>query len=217
MTPGGPAAAPEDAPRPTVDQGAPIEDAPGVMPGDAPEDAPEGGEPATPEEEALNEEFITQAQLVIYDSKFFPKILDLLDDPKAKEAIAKTAAMVVKRVYDTGKSAGREFSGDVILNAAKEIYEDLADTASQFRYIDFTADPDAFEGGYYLMMDNLRVMAQEAGDLDMDAVQADFAAMNAQDGAAPVAPGGVPANVNAPPAANVNAPPAAGAPRAGRI
>lgn len=151
-----------------------------------PED--EGQDPdalqATPEEEAANEEFVARALLVIYDKGYFPKLLDMLDDGQPKEAIAQAAASIVKRVYDAATGSGDEVSGDVVLNAAKEIYEELADTASKFGMIDFDADPDAFEGGYYLMMDQLRLMAQESGELDMESVNADFAEMSAQDRAA---------------------------------
>jgi len=135
---------------------------------------------ATPEEDAANAEFIAQVQMVIYDKSFFPTVLDRLDDENPKEALANTAAMIVRRVYDSAKEAGKDYPGDIVMNPATEIYEDLADVASKFGYIDFEADPDAFEGGYFLLLDTIRVIAQEAGLLDQDEVNADFERMIAE-------------------------------------
>ena len=146
------------------------------MPDEQPPEAAVGeGQQASPEEQALYEHFIAKAYELIYDRAMLPKIIDMLGgegDPM--EGLARASAMIIKRLMDLAESAGEKLSGDVILHAGTEVFEDLANLAKVAKIKDFSADQDSFEGAYFKMLDQLRTMLQESGKLDQQAAAKDL-------------------------------------------
>lgn len=156
---------------------------PGPMPGAPPAEpmaqaAPDGlGETqqATPEEQAVYDRFVARGYQLIYDKAMFPKVLELLQgggDPV--EGLARATAMIVSRVAEAAKQADARLSGDVLLHAGTEIFEDLATLATDEGIHDFVGDADALEGAYFRALDIFRGMLQASGGIDQAAAKADF-------------------------------------------
>lgn len=142
---------------------------------------PEEGQPlgeaqqASPEEQEQYNHFVAKAYELIYDRSLLPGILDMLageGDPM--EGLARASAMVIKRLMDMAEGAGDKLSGDVILHAGTEVFEDLANLAKEAKIFDFSADQDAFEGAYFRMLDQLRNMLQQSGKIDQQAAAKDL-------------------------------------------
>lgn len=131
---------------------------------------------ATPEEQAQYDHFVAKAYDLIYDQKTLPKIVDMLDgdgqDPM--EGLARATALIVGRIGDAAEKAGEHLSGDVVLHAGTEIFEDLANLSRVANIKDYSQDRDALEGAYFRALDIFRGMLQEAGALDQGAAAADM-------------------------------------------
>lgn len=160
-------------------------------PGEAmPDDASLDGDmqPASPEEQALYNQFVARAMLMIYGKTMLPKVLDMLDGGAEKgqegdpmEGLARTAALVVGRVAQAADQAGQKLTGDVLLHAGKEILEDLAELSRVAKIKDYSEDPDALEGAMFRALDQFRMMLQGAGRLDQRAAQSDMSRLEQMD------------------------------------
>lgn len=130
---------------------------------------------ASQQEQAQYEKFVAKAWDLVYDKAMLPKVVDMLGgEGEPVEGLARTTALVVGRVATAAEQAGEKLSGDVVLHAGKEIFEDLADLSATFKVKDYTKDPEALEGAYFRAMDHFRVMMQQAGRLDQGAAQKDM-------------------------------------------
>ena len=104
--------------------------------GMAPEQAPrpEEGEAATPEEQAIYDEFVTRAKTLIFDpesEEVRPQVVKMLnegDDPK--QALGQTAATIFFRVEQQAAKDGVEIPQTVKEGAGEEVFSDLAQVAS---------------------------------------------------------------------------------------
>lgn len=142
-----------------------------------------GMENASPEEQDSYDRFVARSLEFIYDQKTLEKVVGMLsgggDDPVS--ALAVTAAMIVARVEDAAEAAGQKVSGDVLIHAGKEVFEDLAELATRARIHDFGADQDGFEAAWYRALDEYRVMRQSQGKLDQGVFQQDLAGLQQAD------------------------------------
>lgn len=139
-------------------------------------------EPASPEEQALYEKFVSKAFMLVYDKKFFPTVLDLLQgegDPI--EGLALASSKVIARVMKAAQQGNEKLPGDVLFHAAKEVFEDLAELSRRAGIKDFSADPDALEGAYFRALDHLRIILEGTGDINREAAQADLAMLQQMD------------------------------------
>ena len=183
--------------QPQGQQGAAPQQPHGMPPADGPqkptmEPGPsEGGDVfgeeqmATPEEQDTYNRVVGRAFQLIYDEKMFPKILEQLrggDNPPL--GLAKTAAMVVARIAHAVNESGSDVSPEVAFNAGKEIFEDLAELSKRAGIKDYTQDPDAFEGAFFSALDQYRIIAEKAGDVNPETFQDDWGKLQAmsQDG-----------------------------------
>jgi len=176
---------------PAAEMGMTAQGAPPMMPDGADQDmaapADAGGifgqpQQASAEEQQAYTEFVSQAFSVIYDEAFFPKVLQMLEgsgDPI--EGLARTTALVVARVAQSADQAGQKPTGDVLLHAGKEIFEDLAMVATKAKIKDFETDEDAMESAFLRAMDQFRVMLQGAGRINPDAAKGDLAKLQEMD------------------------------------
>lgn len=140
--------------------------------------APMGGmsEQANPEEQGQYDEIVGSAMNMVYDKKVMPSILKGLEgdgDPIA--GLAQTAALVLMRIYQSAKKAGKDLDGVVMFHAGTEVLEDLATLSIKAKIHDFKANPDDLEGAYFLALDNFRMEMQKAGNINPEAAKQDFA------------------------------------------
>ncbi|MCV0395489.1 MAG: hypothetical protein K5872_22335 [Rhizobiaceae bacterium] len=143
---------------------------------------PSFGEPqqASPEEQKAYDTFVGQALNLIYDKRTLPQLLAMMkEDPI--EGLASATAAVVSRIGMAGEEAGEQFSSEVVLHAATEIFEDLANLATEAGIKDFAADPDAMEGAYFRALDEFRVQLQEAGRIDPEKAKQEMASIQEAD------------------------------------
>ncbi|MFN8828843.1 MAG: hypothetical protein ACK50Q_01150 [Labrys sp. (in: a-proteobacteria)] len=147
----------------------------------APADQAEGT--ASPEEQADYERLVTNAMKVVYgDGEVNPQILDTLqagDDPIA--ALGEATATVVMSLIRSARKAGKELSADVLFHAGTEIFEDLANLATEAGIHDFNNDPDALEGAFFIALDRVRLMQEQDGSLDKPAAESDLQALQQED------------------------------------
>lgn len=146
----------------------PMEDAPTAGPG-AGEEQPN----VSPEEQKEYEQFIDNALSLVYDDKVLPTVLQRLSgggDPI--EGLAAATVLIVDRLEDSAKKAGRQISPDVLMHGGKEILEDLANLAEQAKIHTFT--PEEAEGAYYRALDLYRAMKSQSGELDTEGLKQDF-------------------------------------------
>lgn len=137
---------------------------------------------ASPEEQQLYNAVVGQAFNMIYDRKFLPTVIDMLKgngDPV--EGLATAAAQVTARVAKSAKQSGRDIPPDVLLHAATEVFEDLAELSRTAGIKDYSQDQDAFEGAYFRALDQYRVMEQQSGGVDQRAAQQDLAKLQQMD------------------------------------
>lgn len=139
-------------------------------------------EAASPEEQALYDKFVSKAFMLVYDKKFFPAVLELLEgegDPI--EGLALASSKVIMRVMKAAQQAGEKLPGDVLFHGAKEVFEDLGELSRRAGIKDFSADPDALEGAYFRALDHLRILLEGSGDINREAAQADLAMLQQMD------------------------------------
>lgn len=145
---------------------------------------PEFGEmvQASPEEQAQYDKFVAKGLEFIFDERMLPQIVDQLGgggDPKA--GLGKTAAMVTARIATAAEKAGEQLSPEVVLQGGREIFENLADVSEAAGVMDYTKDPDALEGAFFLAMDEFRLLMTQAGRIDQGAAQRDMDMLQSMD------------------------------------
>lgn len=139
----------------------------GAMPPDeAPMEAEgEGGEAATPEEQALYEKVVGKAMELVY-SKMFDQVIQMLRGGDPVEALAETASMVIFRVVELAAKAGQPIPTDIGLQAGQEIFEDLASLADKSGGHPFEQDQKATEAAFYRTIDKVRLLMEKHGMID---------------------------------------------------
>lgn len=137
---------------------------------------------ASPEEQALYDQFVGEAFNMIYDKRMLPGVLEMLrggGDPVG--GLATAAAQVTAKVYASAQKAGQQIPPDVLLHAGTEIYEDLAELSKTAGIKDFSKDKDAFESGYFRALDQYRMMEQQNGTADQGAAKRDLDTLQQMD------------------------------------
>lgn len=129
--------------------------------------------PASPEEQAEYEEFVTKGMDLMYNDKAMEEVIrSALGDSNPIEGLANTLVVVVKRLEDSAGEAGREFSGDVKLHAARELLEQLVELVEATGAHEFTEEE--MESAFYLALDTYRTIKQESGELPVEDLQEDM-------------------------------------------
>ncbi len=137
---------------------------------------------ASPEEQGLYNKFVSKAFILVYDKKFFPAVLKMLEGGGSpEEGLAIASSKVIARVLQTAEAAGEKLPGDVIFHGAKEIFEDLAELSRRAGIKDYSQDHDALEGAYFQALDQFRMILQQTGGINKEAAQADLAMLEKMD------------------------------------
>lgn len=164
---------------------APAAPAPGAAPMPVEEEAAAGGQEASPEEQAMYEEFVARGIMLALDPEqgLRPGIREMLesggDDPAT--ALGQAAGLVIARVEEAAAKDGVEVDGDLREAAAAEIFEVMAEAATQAGIHDFAGDDAAFEKAFLIAADTMRVQAQEGGRLDPEKAKMDMEELAAAD------------------------------------
>ena len=164
---------------------APAPAAPGPAPMPADDEMAAGGQEASPEEQAMYEEIVARGILLIFDADqgLRPGIRQMLesggDDPAT--ALGQAAGLVIARVEDAAAEDGVEVEDDIREKAAGEIFEVLAEAATQAGIHDFVQDDAAFQKAFLIAADTMRVQAQESGRLDPEKAKMDMEELAAAD------------------------------------
>lgn len=143
------------------------------------------GEPADPESQAMYEEWVARGILLIFDAKqgLRPGIRQMLesggDDPAT--ALGQAAGLVIARVDEAAANDGVEVDGDLRDQASAEIFEVLADAATQAGIYDFENDDAAFQKAFLIAADTWRQQAQESGRIDPEKAKMDLEELGAAD------------------------------------
>lgn len=165
---------PENMPPPSGDQGG--SEAPGEDEGAM----GEGGNMASPEEQAIYDKFIGKCMTLIY-SKMYDQVTQMLQGKDPVDALAQTAAMVIFRVIELAVKSGQALTMDVMLHAGQEVFEDLADLSTKLGVHDFQADQKSTEAALYRTMDYVRVHMQESGLINQDKMKQLLGALQQMD------------------------------------
>ena len=114
----------------------------GGVPDPDPETDVDGNELAT-EDEQMDYDFLTVRARKMIFGKGREKILKLLgtNDSPGK-AIGQVGAMILKSLMDSSKQAGRQISGEVVVEASAEIAEDLNDLAVANKVFQYDSPED---------------------------------------------------------------------------
>ena len=154
------------------------------------------GEQATPEEQALYEQFLNAAGDVIYPNgdKPSPEIIANLKgdiDPQAmqmfadaqppvaqspQDAVSATAVLLTMLVDGQGKASGTDYPDDVVLHAGAGIIEILVDISEAAKIHDFSEQE--MEGLTYRAMDLFRIASPR---VDTEALKGEFGQIVAAD------------------------------------
>ena len=133
-------------------------------------------EPATPEEQAQYNELVGRALLFVYDKKMLPRLVDTMRaDEDPIEGLANVGALVLSRINTALVQAGKDFDGAIKLNAAAEVFDNLADVATAARVHDFDTDVKGREAAFLRAMDQLRIAETQSGQVDQQTARADMA------------------------------------------
>ena len=138
-----------------------------------------GGVPASPEEQDLYNRLVERAEDLLFEgdganAKFRKGIIEALKEENPQEALGQTAATVFHRVIQAAADAGQKVPGDVKEAAGEEVYSVMAEAASNLGIHNFMEDQQAFDAGWLIAADHLRVLEQESGTLDQDEAAAEF-------------------------------------------
>jgi hypothetical protein len=154
-----------------------------AMPGadpmmDGGEEMTPGTEPASPEEQALYDKFVSMALLALYDDKMMPRtVAHLTRQTNKAAAVGEIAAGIFQRVYASAKQSGAEVPGDVLINAMAEIVEAVIEVSDTKAGTNFT--PDQIDDALYKAMDVVRKMMKKSGDYTDEMKAADAAELQA--------------------------------------
>jgi len=128
---------------------------------------------ASPEEQALYEQFVNNALSALFEPKNADMVMKQIgESPDPKEGLATVAVQAVQRVLQSAEQNGVEVNGDILMAAGEEIVEALATAASSQGVHDFTEEETT--GAFYRAIDMYRADAQKAGKIDPATVQSDM-------------------------------------------
>ena len=137
---------------------------------------------ASPEEQQQYDQIVSNAMTLIYSREATPAILAMLQgDGDPVEGLARAASTIMMRVIQSGAQAGVPLSGDVVMHAGTEVFEDLAELSKEAGIEDFSQDQEAFEKAYFLALDYARKGLQDAGMLDPATADADLQKLQRMD------------------------------------
>jgi hypothetical protein len=131
---------------------------------------------ASPEEQEQLDRFVHRAYEVMYKPETMQPLLQAMaggDDPV--DGLAEAAVSVVSRVNDAAEKAGAEIGIDVVMEAGREIIQELADLSTSAGIYDFHQDQDGLDGAFFRAIDMYRSEMQGAGKLDQATAQQDMA------------------------------------------
>jgi hypothetical protein len=152
---------------------------------------------ASPEEQAQYEQFVARAMTFIYSDKMRPVIKQMLaggapemdamqpgteeqpapqqpEGGKPIEGLAQAAALVTGRVALAAEKKGGKLSGDVVFQAGRSIVEELAEYSMRLGIKDYSQDPKALEGAFYLALDEFRMLMTQAGRANPETFKPDM-------------------------------------------
>jgi hypothetical protein len=135
------------------------------------------GEPATPEEQALYDEVVSRAYLLMFDEKTRKpraSVVKMLQSGEPKQALGETAANVFHRVEMEAAKAGQPIPDSVKEGAGADVFSKMAELASKVGETDFMADDDAFSGAFYIAVNTLQQLEKQSGMEDPEKTSADF-------------------------------------------
>lgn len=128
----------------------------------------------SPEEQAEYDEFVTNGMKLIYSENTMDQVLQTIEsDGDPVQGLGNAVATVIMRLEDSAEKGGREISGDVKLNAATELLEQMADLAKEAGIHDFSEQE--LEAALYRGLDTYREARQEQGRLPKEELTEDFA------------------------------------------
>lgn len=128
----------------------------------------------SPEEQAQYDEWVTNGMKLIYNENTMDQVLQTIEsDGDPVEGLGNAVAMVTMRLEDSAEKSGREISGDIKLNAATELLEQMADLTNEAGIHDFSEEE--LEAALYRGLDTYREVRQEQGRLPKEELTEDFA------------------------------------------
>ncbi len=134
-------------------------------------------EEVSPEEQELYNRVVAMAILAIYDKKMMPKTIKMIeeaDDPV--DAVAEVVSQIGMRVYSKAKKSGLDIPGDIMLNAAEEIVEEVINLAEAAGVIEFT--PQQAEAAFYAAADKFGQTGRKMGVYSEEQAQTDMAELD---------------------------------------
>jgi hypothetical protein len=145
--------------------------------GAAPQDTPN----VTPQEQALYERTVGGALLAIFDGKALQGTVEALkgDDPAQGVAMVTGAAMA--RVAEAAMRKGQRIPTDVLMHAATEVFENVAEFAAKTGAgAGLMEDPAAQQRALVMAFEEMRA-SLPPGAIDEQEAQADFAEVQQAD------------------------------------
>jgi hypothetical protein len=137
-----------------------------------------GTEPASPEEQAMYDKFVSLALLALYDDKMMPRtVAHLTKQGNKAAAVGEVAAGIFQRVHQSAKESGAQVTGDVLINAVAEIVEATVELSDKKAGTDLT--PEQIDEALYKAMDVIRKMMKKSGDYTDEMKGEDAAALQA--------------------------------------
>ena len=138
---------------------------PGAQPdGGAPPMAPGSGQPATPEQQAQFDKFVSLGMVMLFDPDFIPKAREVIDhDGGPIEGVAEVATGIVSRIYTQAIKEGEKIDAQVILHGGWEIVQHVAEVAKNTVAPDMS-DEDV-ETAFFVAADKLRSVLGRSGFL----------------------------------------------------
>lgn len=133
----------------------------------------------SPEEQQDYQRFVANGILAIYSDPMHERVLQSLGGNAPAEALASTAATVVKQLESSARGQGKQISPDILLHGGKEIFEELADLQKEAGLGE--VPDDQLEGAWYRALELYRGMAEADGSVDPNAVEQDMATLMAAD------------------------------------
>lgn len=154
-----------------------------MEPSAAPQEQDEPESNVTPEEQAVYDQVVNNALEIIYpkeEDELGAKVRESLtasDDPVMNLAL--TAVAVVSGLVASAKQANQPIPGEILFHAGAQIVELLAEAAEAFKLAEYSEDD--IERAFYMAADLYREQAKAAGNLDEEALKADFEELKAAD------------------------------------
>lgn len=147
----------------------------GMMPpgGAPPQSGMDEESTVSPEEQQSYDQFVSNGMQLIYSEQGLPQLLESISgggDPI--EGLANTLAMVVIRLEDSARDQGQEFSGDVKLNAATELMEQMVELAEQAGVHEYSQED--MDASLFRALDIYRSAREEQGTLPVEELTEDM-------------------------------------------